>query len=135
MANSSALVVVPPVVVPALDHDAMMLARFGHTVNANGRLERRIVAALCAHMGAAGWTPCGVYDGDDRTAVTDTRSAMELLFNLDDAHLFFRKGGNEHWVRLVFGNGTDLVSDWSYSKGDRDGFNASIDSFDSEVYV
>ncbi len=123
------------ILVPSLDHDAMMREKFGHEVSANGRLERRIVAALCAHLGALGWSPFIVDDGDRKTPVHDTKSAMELLFNLDDAWLGFNKDGREHYVRLVFGNGVGVVSDWTFTSGDVDGFNAALDSFESSEFA
>ena len=122
-------------IVPTLDHDAMMLAQFGRKISANGRLERRIVAALCAHMVAAGWVPFEVYDGEEHTPVQDAKSAMELIFNLDDAFLSFTNGATSHWVRLIMGNGCDIISDWSLQLQDRDGFNAVMEAFDAETFA
>lgn len=122
--------------VPALDHDAMMLARFGHTVGPIGLIERRVVAALCAHLAKHDWKPCEVNDGDDRTTVKDAKGAMELIFNLDDAWLTFAKGKHRHWVRLVMGNsGWDVINDWSFSQGDADGFNKAMEAFDAEKFA
>lgn len=121
--------------VPVLDHDAMMLRRFGTTVSANGKLERRIVANLIAHMERHGWHVQSVFDGDEDTKATDAKSAMELLFDLDEAALFFGKDGKAHNVTLIFGNGIDLLSDWNYSEGDADGFNAACEAFDAEVFA
>lgn len=116
--------------VPELDHDRMMKERFGHEVGARGRLERRIVAGLCAHLEAAGFAPHSVYDGEEETRVSNAKEAMELVFNLDEASLRFAKPGHrEHGVLLVLGNGEDLVSDWNYSKGDCDGFDAAMEAF------
>lgn len=128
----------PAVIVPALDHDAMMLARFGHEVSPNGRLERRIVAAFCAHMAQHGWLPCVLIDSDNvRTAVMDTKSTMELLFNLDDAWVVFTRDGDtpQHAVRFVLGNGVHIISDWGYTEGDPDGFSATVDAFDAERFA
>lgn len=126
----------PAVVVPELDHDAMMRARFGREVTPNGRLERRIVAALCVHMAQHGWLPVAVDGYDDgRKPATDAKSAMEWIFNVDEAWIVFRKGETEHGVFLVLGNGIDLISDWRFALGDRDGFNAAIESFDAERFA
>lgn len=127
----------PAVVVPELEHDAMMRARFGHEVTPNGRLERRIVAALCAHMAQHGWLPATLIDSDNvRTKVHDTKSMMELLFNLDEAWVVFSKGSNDkHAVRFILGNGEHIVSDWGYTEGDPDGFDATINAFDSERFA
>lgn len=35
----------------------------------------------------------------------------------------------EHGVLLVLGNGEDVISDWNYSEGDADGFNAAMDAY------
>jgi hypothetical protein len=44
----------------------------------------------------------------------------------------------EHGVLLVMGNGEDIISDWSYSEGDADRFNAAMEAFfaqDGEEYA
>lgn len=125
----------PTVEVPELAHDAMMLARFGHKVGPIGRIERRVVAALCVRLAAVGWMPHEVYDGEERTKVDDARGAMELIFNLDDAWLTFAKGERRHWVRLVMGNsGWDVISDYSYTPNNTAcGFAAAMEAFDAEV--
>lgn len=121
------------IITPVLDIDAKLYD--DGKVPPQGRLERRIVAALCAHLAAQGWTPSKVYDTEVETKVTDAKSAMELIFNLDDSYLFFAKGKHEHWVRLIGGNGIDIVSDWTYHADDRDSFNAAVNSFDAERFA
>lgn len=119
--------------VPALAYDAMMLKRFGQKVSAQGVLERRIVWNLCAHMEEAGWKVQGVHDGDEFTECVDAKAAMELIFDLDDAGLYFQKGSAEHRVLLISGNGVDMIGDWNYSLNDKDGFNAAMEAFDTET--
>lgn len=123
------------VTVPHLKHDAMMKKRFGTEVSATGRRERRIVANLIAHMERAGWKVQGVHDGDGFDKADTMKAAMELIFNLDLARLYFEKGDDEHGVLLVLGNDLDIVSDWGYSEGDTDGFNAAMEKFDAEQYA
>jgi hypothetical protein len=123
------------VTVPSLDHDAMMKKRFGHEVSAVGRRERRIVANLIAHMEREGWKVQGVHDGDGFDKAEDMKAAMELIFNLDDAGLYFEKSGAEHRVLLILGNDLDIISDWNYSEGDADGFNAAMEKFDVEQFA
>lgn len=118
------------VTVPALDHDAMMLSRFSHKVSVNGRLERRIVAHLCDHLADNGFTPIRVEDGEATIPAADTKAVMEQVFNLDDAWVFFT---HEHAIRLVMGNGEDIISDWTFYHDDRDGFNAAMLAFDIEA--
>lgn len=128
--------------VPALDIDAQAEQRHGHKVSGTGRQERRIVAALIAHLGAAGFRPVFVNDGEELTAVHDAKSAMELVFNLDQASLRFQRDlgpihglGAVHGVLLVLGNGVDIVSDWNYTRGDFDGFDAAMNAFDAERFA
>lgn len=122
---------------PALEHDAMMLKRFGQSVSPQGKLERRIVANLIAHIEKAGFKVHSVYDGDEEIRVKDMKSAMELIFNLDEVSLRFYKTKPSEWhgVLLVLGNGVDIVSDWNFFDGDRDGFDAAMQAFDSEQYA
>jgi hypothetical protein len=121
---------------PALDHDAMMLQRFNHQVIPAGRLERRIVANLIARIEANGFEVRSVFDGERYERATDTKAAMELIFNLDHAKLIVRKPKcPEHWIYLVLGNGIDIISDWSYTTNDPDGFNTVMDEFDVEEFA
>jgi len=116
--------------VPELEHDAMMKEKYGDTVSPNGRLERRLVAALCTHLAEHGWRPCKLWDREEITPVTDTKSAMELIFDLDESWLYFRNdAGKEHWVFLVGGNGIDLITDYSYARAGTDTFEAAMESF------
>jgi hypothetical protein len=120
---------------PALNHDAMMAKRFGMRMTANGRLERRLVWNLCEHLKAAGFNPSSVFDGDEHVAVADAKAAMELIFDLDEALLFVKAAsGAEHWITLVLGNGTDIVSDWGVPEVP-DGFDEAMNAFDAELYA
>jgi hypothetical protein len=38
-------------------------------------------------------------------------------------------------VLLVLGNDMDIVSDWNYSEGDADGFNAAMEKFNVDLYA
>lgn len=131
--------------VPALDIDQQL-----GQPHARGKLERRIFANLVAHLDRAGFVLSSIWDGEERTAVTTVKSAMELAFNLDECSVRFvqrgqpvgeveetgnRFGANEHGVLLVFGNGVDCVSDWNYTKGDPDGWNKAMEAFDAEHYA
>jgi hypothetical protein len=119
--------------VPELDHDAMMLTRYGHKVGPIGRLERRLVAAFCAHMADRGWRPSQLDDGETVTPVHDAKSAMELIFNLDESCLTFTDGTHAHAVLLINGNGIDMISDYASFRDDRDCFAATVAAFDPEA--
>lgn len=102
------------------------------------RREQRIVWNLIHHLHQnGGWTVARVEDGETRPKVTSAKAAMELLFNLDDAWLGFSNTASKrtHYVRLIFGNDMDVISDWTFSEGDPDGFNAAMDKFDVEAYA
>lgn len=128
---------VPVLQAPALDIDV----RLGQadTLRAEQKIERRIVWNLIHHMVRKGWDVASVYDGDDDTVVRERKAAMELIFNLDEARLYFKKKHRTevitHGVLLVMGNGEDILTDWNYSAGDVDGFNAAMDEFKPELFV
>lgn len=123
-------------VVPELKHDAMMLAQYGREVSANGRMERRIVAALCGHLKERGFEPIAVFDGEERTKTSDAKSVMELVFNLDEASVRFKKAGHsEHGVLLMLGEGDTIITDWNYTEGDPDGFDAAMEAFHVEDFL
>lgn len=118
---------------PTLAHDAMMAAKYSSTTNINGYMERAIVWNLCRYMAANGWHVNVVDDGDDNIAVEDAKAAMELIFNLDQAWIGFKKDEAMHEAFLVLGNGEDIVSDWNYSN--TDDFNDIIRMFNTEEVV
>ena len=98
------------------------------------RHERRIVWNLIRFLEREGHEVVLVDDGEERTAVKDAKAALELISNVDESHIFFRSPiGNNHWVFLVGGNGEDIISDYSYTEGDPDGFSAAMDKFQDEV--
>lgn len=121
---------------PELAHDAMMRKRFGQTVSPQGRLERRIVWNLLAKLEAAGFTSFRVDDGEDVSEWGKPKAAMELIFNLDDAYLHVHKASSPiHWVRLVLGNGFDVISDYGTPLVVQDGFPEVMDAFNAEDYA
>lgn len=129
--------------VPALDHDKMMAEKYGHSLDGRMHNERLIVACLIGHLADAGFHMIGLDDGDgelNKAAALNTKTMMELVFNLDECHIHFQKQGfkKKHWVYLIFGNGNDgkdLISDYCYAEGDPDGFNAAMEAFDTEQLV
>jgi hypothetical protein len=108
-------------------------------VSPRGRQERRVVWALLSHLAANGWKPVDVEEGyDEATKVASPLEAMELIFNLDDAHVTFQnEAGATHTVYLVRGNSPEeVVSDWTFSsKKGTDNFGSVMDSFDAEAVL
>lgn len=124
------------VTVPELDHDAMMLREYNVKVSPNGRLERRVVANLIAHLASRGFSIVGVHDYEELAPALDTKAAMELIFNLDECNLHFKDAaGEEECLCLVLGNGHEIVSDWFFSDEDANGWNKAVESFDAEKFV
>ena len=105
------------------------------TLRAESVLERRIVWNLMDQLTTAGFKIVAVWDGEELTKCKgDPMVAMEAIFNLDEVSLRIKKqGGTEHGILLVLGNGEDVISDWNYTDGDPDGFNAFMDAFDVEA--
>lgn len=116
--------------VPALEINRVLkLDSAAPNLRARIRREQRITAGLIAWLGTQGWTVESIGGGDDGDdKVSTPKEAMELAFNLDEVSLRFQKGASNHTVLLVFGNDLDLISDWSYSKDDVDGFNAAMEA-------
>ena len=60
-------------------------------------------------------------------------AAMEAVFAVGIAYLFVKKPRHgERWIKLVLGNGEEMISDWGFSEADRDGFNAFLTKFKPE---
>ena len=123
---------------PELDHDKMMYERFGcdSHLRAQGRLERRIVWNLFAHLAQHGWLPWSLWDGEERTRVYTPKAMMELMFNLDQASVTVRNlRENEHWILFTLGEGTDIICDYSYVPDGKDNFEAAMEAFNAEDYA
>lgn len=124
--------------VPKLDIDQILYRETNGRPHARGVRERRVVANLIAHLEVNGFTVVGVDDCEEYEEVSTMKEAMEVVFNLDLAHLHVRKAGvteSDHSVMLVMGNDLDIIGDWNYHPGDPDGFNAAMERFDSEDYA
>jgi len=123
--------------VPALDIDKVLYPERGGKPPPNVVRERRIVANLIAHLATAGFNLVSVHDGDDDVPATDMKAAMELIFNLDDALVYFKKGehGTDHYAQLVMGNDMDMIVDYSYTRADPDGFRSTFEAFDVEQFA
>ena len=123
---------------PALELDKILYK--DHPMPSHVRRERRIVWNLLKHLySIGGWSAVKVYDGDEFIKVDDAHAALEIIFNLDDAYLYVGRNGQDahrkHRIKLVLGNDLDIISDWNYTEGDPDGFNAAMEKFDAEVYA
>lgn len=116
---------------PALSRDAAYPA----SIRARHQLEKIVVYNLILFMRSQGFWLAGVWDGEVMERPVTVKAALEMVFNLDQASLRFRKQGyKEHGVLIVLGNdGWDAISDWSYGEGDPDGFNLLMESYSNAV--
>lgn len=113
-------------------------------VPARLKVERRIVANLLSRLQEKGFKIFSVHDEDDETEVNnDVTAAMELIFNLDYAHVFVTYGEKDsegdyehvHQISLVLGEGTTIISDYTYQLYDGDGFAIFMSEFDAEEFA
>lgn len=73
---------------------------------------RKLVRIATAH----GFELIGIYDGEEMEKPRSVKEAVEILNNLDDAHIHFRnyETGQKFWARLIMGNasdGSELIAD------------------------
>jgi hypothetical protein len=130
----SAPTVFMPVEPPDLEIDALLYK--GSEMHASAKMERRIVANLLAWLEFNGWKVTEIDDGDEETLVSDAKSAMELIFDLDEVRVeVSNAAGNSHRILMILGEGSDLVADYSFTDKDPDGFDAAMKSFQAEDYA
>lgn len=112
---------------PPLDCDANYFRiAGGGQLTPDQHAERDIVYALIGELRKAGFPPVAV-EHDERISTRSAIAMMEEAFGVDDCWLVFRRsGGTDRLVRIVMGNGVDIVSDWLFGNGDPDGFNAAM---------
>ena len=94
--------------------DTEIIAKHAPGCRARARTELAIVNKLIESAESAGYRLRIEEYEDDGEHEYDVKTA---LFNLDDAHAIVLDSDGDQlgWVRLVFGNGRDLVSDYSLS--------------------
>lgn len=110
----------------------------GRPLTLNGKIERRIIWNLIRGLWDAGFKIVSVDDREEKVrcdkAEDPAVAAMEVVFSVDEAYLIVhskKRGGKEHWIKLVGGNGEDIISDWGFTSGDPDGFHAFMEDFTS----
>jgi hypothetical protein len=104
--------------------------------------ERRVVWNLMKHLLFNGhFTVDKVSYCQENVKVSSPKEAMELIFNLEEAYVYFSNtlSNESHWVRLNIGNDLEIVTDWrarwSRETSNADGFNAAMKKFDAEAYA
>lgn len=96
-------------------------------------IERKIVRHLIRSAKNEGWWLSTIDDGgepDEDIITPNETEAMEAVFAVDEATLYFRKDTTSpaHAVRIILGNdGNDCICDYTYGIPDSDGFKALMD--------
>lgn len=128
------------IAIPALDVDDVMLQEHGQRLSLVEKAERRIVANLIDHLKRHGFCLHSVLNSDSNVRVKSMKKAMEAIFEADNNPvLYVRKHAAScqaervvHGIQIVLGNGIDMISDYTFSIGDADGFAAAMENFDAE---
>jgi hypothetical protein len=122
---------------PRLDIDTVLYGP-EQQMGERQRTERQVVWDLFNVLAVAGFEVHKVDDGEATTKVNgNIKVAMELIFNLDDCHVYFKGQGIGHypWIRLVMGNdGWDVVSDYSSPEDAAHPWRVAMDGFDFDQY-
>lgn len=88
-----------------------------HHISARHRaaVELKIVHRLLSDAEKAYGDCCVQIQEDELHTGLTHQEAIDLLFDLDEADVLFTKDGEEieGWVKLIFGNGYDVISDYS----------------------
>ena len=98
---------------------------------------------LLNHLEKSDFSVLGVDDSEEYTKTESKKEVLNLLLNLDEAHLIIKHKSiqcGKHYIFMVFESQEykkedilDILCDWSYNQDDKDGFNACLESF-SEKY-
>lgn len=97
------------------EQDARIIAKYAVGTRGRAKMELQIVRQVLADLHEAHYT-IEVFDGDEHIADLTDYQIVDMLFNLDEAHLFVRKlhQSKSEFVFFVFGNeGWNVVSDYS----------------------
>lgn len=99
-------------------------------------IEGRIFSKLFSDLRKAGWHPTHIDTGDEErwvevTSIARTRREFE---SVEDATVMVKKEGSKaHGIKLIAGNGIDLICDYTFSHGDPDGFAALMDQITDTI--
>lgn len=99
------------------------MSKYSHLV------ERAILKDMIEFLVARGYNLDCVFNGLQETEVKSFEEAATEAFATDASRVYFKKDGKYAGnVLLVLGNGTDVISDWSWPKND-DSFGKAMDEF------
>lgn len=82
--------------------------------NHRNEVERQIIVALVESLLAAGYL-VGVNDGEETVLepCSDAERIFSVMSTTDEDYLLTRQGEKNGWIRLIYGNGTDVISDYT----------------------
>lgn len=77
-------------------------------------VERQIIVCLVEELLSHGYS-LGVNDGEENTLepCTDPARIFATMSTTDEDYLLTRREGHKGWIRLVYGNGCDVISDYT----------------------
>jgi len=100
--------------------------------------ERRVITNLIEFLANRKFKVVGVFDGENSYRVESTEQALEHIFSVDECDIWFKRENEpEHGVLIVLGNaddGSEVIADWNYSKGDDDRFNEAMEEFSKTLW-
>jgi hypothetical protein len=105
-------------------------------------LEHAVIRALVDYMARNGWQPTHASDGEEIHERDDKAAlpwVMDIVFSVDESAVRFTKSVSpncqcSHDVVIILGNEWYCtISDWRYSEGDADGFDALMDKFTEQL--
>jgi hypothetical protein len=84
----------------------------------DAQTELRIIRRLVSSALAAGYT-ISVNDGEETVLVKSTsqKAIIAAMFSTDEDYLHLYRPGGTYlgWIRLIYGNGSDVISDHTYT--------------------
>lgn len=98
--------------------------------------ERTALRKLIRKLKKASFKITHISDGETQHTPKKESDIINTVFQFDDVWLYAKKqNGPTHWIKITLGNQepADMFADWSFSDGDRDGFNVLIDDLIDEL--
>lgn len=125
---------VSKVQVPILDINKVLYKETSGVPHQRARGEQIVFANLVDHLDRHGFKPVAVWDGEENTRTPTMKDMMELVFNLDESSVYFKKGDfPRRSIYIVLGNSPEeIVADHVLPKDEDDGFAAVMESFNAE---
>lgn len=75
-------------------------------------IEARILNKIIREFKGSGNPIVKIYDGEETYYVSKTEEIFDIVFNLDECHLYTKSGD---WIFFVLGNKEDCICDYTIS--------------------